>query len=238
MKAYLLAAGLGTRLRPITESVPKCLVPINGRPLLAYWLDLLERHDVREVLINLHFLPGPVQEFIASYSGPVAITTMMEESLLGSGGTLHAARDFVLGEEQFYILYADNLTNVDLGRLRRFNAEHPAPLTVGLFHAENPSACGIARLDESGRITEFIEKPREPKGDLASAGIFVGRGELFDFIEPDRVPYDFGGHVMPKLVGRMNGMVVEGYLRDIGTIESLERAGREWTQLHLAERDS
>jgi len=234
LKAFLLAAGLGTRLRPITDTLPKCLVPVGGRPLLAHWMDLLEEHRVSEVLINLHFLPEPVLRFVESYRGGVAIRTVMEPELLGSGGTLHANRGFVEGEEQFYILYADNLTTVDLSALRRFNQEHPAPLTVGLFHAENPSACGIAELDRDGAIVEFVEKPVEPKGDLASAGIFVGRPELFDAIAPDRVPYDFGGHVMPHLVGRMNGLVVEGYLRDIGTLASLERAEREWSELHRA----
>lgn len=232
MKAFLLAAGFGTRLRPITETVPKCLVPVAGRPLLAYWMDLLEEHGVGEVLINLHFLPDPVRRFAEEYSGPVVIRTVMEPELLGSGGTLHANRDFVAGQEQFYILYADNLTTVDLGALARFNREHPAPLTVGLFHSEHPQACGIAELGPEGTIVDFVEKPLEPKSDLAAAGIYVGRQELFDYIRPDRKPYDFGGHVMPALVGRMNGSIVEGYLRDIGTLANLERAEREWRELH------
>lgn len=234
MKAFLLAAGLGTRLRPITDTLPKCLVPVGGRPLLAHWMDLLEEHEVSEVLINLHFLPEPVLRFVEGYRGGVAISTVMEPELLGSGGTLHVNRGFVEGEEQFYILYADNLTTVDLTALRRFNREHPAPLTVGLYHADDPSSRGIAQLDEEGVIVEFIEKPSEPKGDLASAGIFVGRPELFDVIAPDRVPYDFGGHVMPHLVGKMNGVVIDGYLRDVGTIASLECGEREWNELHRA----
>jgi mannose-1-phosphate guanylyltransferase len=237
LKAFLLAAGLGTRLRPITDTLPKCLVPIAGRPLLAHWMDLLERHEVSEVLINLHFLPEPVLRFVESYNGAVAIRTVMEPELLGSAGTLHANRAFVDGEEAFYILYADNLTTVDLAALARFNAEHPAPLTVGLFHAENPAACGIASLDKDGRIVEFIEKPEHPNGDLASAGIFVARPEIFSWIAPDRVPYDFGGHVMPHLVGRMNGVLVDGYLRDIGTLESLARAEREFLRDEGVQRD-
>lgn len=232
MKAFLLAAGLGTRLRPITETVPKCLVPVGGRPLLAYWMDLLQKHGVSEVLINLHFLPDPVREFVNEYGGPVKITTVMEDQLLGSAGTLHASRDFVHDEEQFLILYADNLTTVDLTKLLRFNTENPAPLTVGLFHADNPSARGIAELDAAGTIIDFVEKPAEPRSDLAAAGVYVGRRELFDYITPDHVPYDFGGHVMPKLIGRMNGVVIEGYLRDVGTLESLECAEREWKELH------
>src|SRR5690349_17666261 len=107
MKAFLLAAGLGTRLRPITDTLPKCLVPVNGRPLLSYWMDLLEEYGVTDVLINLHYLPDPVRRFADEYTGGVKIHLMMEEELLGSAGTLHANRDFVEGEEQFFILYAD-----------------------------------------------------------------------------------------------------------------------------------
>lgn len=212
--------------------MPKPLVPIAGRPLLAYWIDLLERHGVSDVLINLHYLPETVERFVAEQTGPVRIHTVMEPELLGSAGTLLANRAFVSGEEQFYILYADNLTNVNLSALRAFNTRHPLPLTVGLFHAENPSASGIVALDPDGTIVAFDEKPEHPRGDLASAGVFVGRAELFESLRPGIRPYDFGGHVMPNLVGRMNGLLVDGYLRDIGTLQSLERAEREWAELH------
>lgn len=230
MTAFLLAAGLGTRLRPLTESVPKCLVPVAGRPLLAWWLDLLERHGVKRVIVNLHHLPVQVLEFVREYRGPLQIMTTLEPELLGSAGTLWANRGAVRNDEQFLILYADNLTDVDLSALVRFNAEHPAPLTVGLFRSTNPSACGIATLDDGGTIVGFVEKPEKPPSDLASAGLFVARPELFDFFEPDSVrPYDFGGQVMPRLVGRMNGALVEGYLRDVGTLENLALAEEEWS---------
>lgn len=231
MKAFLLAAGIGSRLRPLTDTVPKCLVPILGRPLLSYWIDQFERYGITDVLINLHHLPDPVRRFFAEYRGPVRFTPVMEEVLLGSAGTLAANRSFVENEEQFYILYADNLTNVNLEALRAFNAAHPAPLTVGLFHAENPRACGIAALDAEGVIVEFVEKPEHPASDLASAGMFVARPALFEYFEPHVFPYDFGNHVMPSLIGAMNGLLVEGYLRDIGTHENLARAGREWGEL-------
>jgi mannose-1-phosphate guanylyltransferase len=233
MKAFLLAAGLGTRLRPITDTLPKCLVPVNGRPLLSYWMDLLEEHGVTDVLINLHYLPDPVRRFADEYTGGVKIHLVMEDQLLGSAGTLHANRDFVEQEEQFFILYADNLTNVDLTALRRFNTEHPAALTVGLLHMENPETRGIVVLDDDGNIIEFEEKPKQPKSDLASAGVFVARPSLFRYVCPDFFPYDFGHHVLPELLGSgaMNGTLVLGYLRDVGTHESLARAEREWKSL-------
>lgn len=228
VKAFLLAAGLGTRLRPITDHLPKCLVPVNGRPLLAYWMDLLEQHGVTDVLVNLHHLPDEVRRFGAEYAGPVGIHLVMEETLLGSAGTLDANRRFVDGDAQFCILYADNLTNADLTGLARFNREHPAPLTVGLFHAENPSACGIATVDPAGTIVDFVEKPEHPAGDLASAGIFIARQELFEYVHPASLPYDIGAHLLPTLVGAMNGTLIQGYLRDVGTHENLRRAEAEW----------
>jgi mannose-1-phosphate guanylyltransferase len=228
VKAFLLAAGLGSRLRPITDTVPKCLVPVCGRPMLAWWMDHLARHGVDEVLINLHHLPDPVRAFASAYEGPVAIHLVMEPELLGSAGTLHANRDFVRGEEQFFILYADNLTDVDLGALRRFNTQHPAALTVGLFHAENPRACGIVTLDGDGTIVDFEEKPENPSGDLASAGMFIARAGLFEYVCPSSYPYDLGTHVMPAMIGAMNGVPVDGYLRDVGTLEGLHRAELEW----------
>lgn len=230
MKAFLLAAGLGTRLRPITDSITKCLVPIAGRPLLAWWIDHLERHGVDEVLINTHHLPEGVERWVAGYTGPVRIHLAFEPELLGSAGTLHAQKWFVEGERDFYILYADNLTDVDLGELLRRHRERPAVLTMGLFHAENPSACGIVTLDEEGRIVEFEEKPEHPKSDLASAGIFVASPELFQYVDPASIcPYDFGTHVIPHLEGLMNGLLVHGYLRDVGTHENLLKAERDWS---------
>ena len=97
MKAYLLAAGLGTRLKPLTDHIPKCLVPINGQPLLGIWFELCARHGISEVLVNLHHLPDAVRAFVAAYRGPLSIVTVFEPSLLGSAGTVASQRDFVAG---------------------------------------------------------------------------------------------------------------------------------------------
>ena len=105
MKAFLMAAGLGTRLRPITNTIPKCMVPIQGKPLLAWWMDLFEKHGVSDVLINTHYLPESVRKFIDFYNKNPEHHTKMIESyepiLLGSAGTLRKNRDFVAGENSF-----------------------------------------------------------------------------------------------------------------------------------------
>ncbi len=227
LKAFLLAAGKGTRLSPLTDELPKCLVPIRGEPLLNIWLNLCERHNIKEVLINLHHLPEAVYDFLKRYSGSVGIHTVYEPQLLGSGGTIMANRPFVEGEQAFFVLYADNLTNAHLGRMQEFHRTHAGVLTLGLFRASRPEVCGIAELDERGIVTGFEEKPVIPRSNLASAGIMIANPLIFDFI-PRHPVVDLGTHILPRLGGRMYGYLIREYLLDIGTLEQYERAQREW----------
>ncbi len=235
MKAYLLAAGYGTRLRPITDTIPKCMVPIHGQPLLGWWFDLFCRHGVTEVLVNTHYLPGPVREYMAAYNrrgtGLTAYETY-EPELLGSGGTVRANRDFVRGERDFLICYADNLTDADLTAFRRCHRSHDAPLTMALFHTNVPRQCGIAETDADGRITAFTEKPEKPRSDLANAGMYMADSRIFDYLDGEKPLLDFGKDVLPKLVGAMYGWNTDGYLIDIGTLANFKRANEEWKHDH------
>lgn len=231
MKAFLLAAGLGTRLRPITDTTPKCLVPIKGHPLLGWWLKLLQTHGVTEVLINTHYLPEPVRSFIRAYNAEqtgLTVTEFYEPELLGSGGTIRANRAFVEGEDSFLICYADNLTDADLTDFRTFHEEHHALLSMALFHTNVPKQCGIAALDANDRIVEFVEKPENPKSDLANAGMYMADRRIFDYLDDGKTLLDFGKDVLPKLVGQMYGWNTKGYLIDIGTLENYTRANGEW----------
>jgi mannose-1-phosphate guanylyltransferase len=228
MKAFLLAAGLGTRLRPITDRIPKCLVPIHGKPLLEYWFELLERHGVDEVLINLHHLPDLVRAYVKQGRSRIQAHLFYEPELLGSAGTVRENRYFVQDEKCFYIIYADNMTNFDLSAIREVHERQDVVLTMGLFRTERPRECGIATLDAEGRIVEFVEKPTSPKSNLANAGIYVASPELFEFIPQDQTPVDFGFDVIPHLVGRMIGYPIEGFLMDIGTPEQYAKVQRLW----------
>lgn len=235
MKAYLLAAGFGTRLRPITNMIPKCMAPIQGRPILSWWLQLLRKHGVTETLINTHYLPEPVRDFITAYNAEKTGLTVYESyepELLGSGGTIRANRSFTDGEDCFFICYADNLTDADLTSFRKFHEEHGALLTMALFHTNVPKQCGIAELDAENRVVGFAEKPKAPKSDLANAGMYIADKRIFDYLDPDKTPLDFGKDVLPKLVGQMYGWNTEGYLIDIGTMENYKRANEEWNHDH------
>ncbi len=234
MKAFLLAAGLGTRLRPLTDSVPKCLVPINGVPLLHIWLETCERYGIREVLINLHHLPEKVRDFVHKQKTGVIIRTSYEEKLLGTAGTILANREFIKGEEEFFILYVDNCTDIDLGRMVAFHRQKQLPLTMALFEAEHPQESGIAVLDSNHVVVDFEEKPRNPKSNLANAGILLASPRTLDRF-PDRYPLDFGFDILPLFIGEMYGYLFTGYLRDVGTLEGYRRVQEEWRILSSKE---
>ncbi len=227
MKAFLMAAGTGTRLRPITDTIPKCLVPIQGIPLLDIWLEALAKAGIEEVLLNLHYLPGKVEDHLRARTAPVRVVTSFEPELLGSAGTLRANRDWVGDDERFVVCYADNLTDFEVGSLVSFHRERGATASLALFRAPDPSACGIVELDDTGRVTGFEEKPRHPVSDLANAGIYVFESAVLGEI-PGPAPKDIGFDLLPRLIDRAWGLPIEGYFRDIGTVEAYQRAQLEW----------
>jgi mannose-1-phosphate guanylyltransferase len=227
MKAFLLAAGLGTRLRPLTDTTPKCMLPVGDRPLLDIWLDEFDRVGVDEVLVNLHHLPDVVRSHVAARGAPPRIRTFFEPELLGSAGTLLANRRWVDREDMFLACYADNLTDFDLRSLIDAHAEHGTIATLAVFHSPNPSAGGVVELDAAGRVTGFVEKPAHPVSDLTNAGMYAFHPSVLDEIR-DKRPSDIGYDLLPRLVGRAWAVLVEGYFRDIGTAEAYRRAGEEW----------
>jgi mannose-1-phosphate guanylyltransferase len=227
MKAFLLAAGVGSRLRPITDTTPKCMVTIDGQPLLDIWLDAFDRAGVDEVLVNLHHLPDVVRRHIAARTGPPAVHTFYEPELLGSAGTLVANREWVDGEESFLVCYADNLTDFDLQSLVRAHRGHDAIATLTVFHSERPWAGGVVELDAVGRVVGFVEKPASPVSDLTNAGMYAFHPSVLDEID-GAPPKDIGFDLLPRLVGRARAVLVEGYFRDIGTADAYRRAREEW----------
>jgi mannose-1-phosphate guanylyltransferase len=236
MKAIILAAGLGTRLRPITSTTPKCLVPINGVPLLELWLRDCERAGIEAVLVNTHHLADRVEEFVAARRG-LPVTLAYEPTLLGSAGTLAANWNFVDGDESFAVVYADNLTTFPLSDLIAFHRTHDQIASMALFRSPNPSACGVVEMDSAGLVTGFWEKPANPPGNLVNAGLYVFRRQVREFL-PREVPSDVGGALMPALVGHSRGLPISGYFIDIGTLENYQRAQAEYPAACRASEES
>lgn len=231
MRALLLAAGIGSRLRPITDTVPKCLVPIHGRPLLDYWFDLLfATGAVERALVNVHYLAELVVEHVACSRWRDRIDLVQEDALLGTGGTLLANRHY-FGDEDFLVAHADNLTDVDVAwLLERHRARTPGTaMTMLAFRTDDPSSCGILECDKSDVVQAFHEKVVEPPGNLANAAVYVvGCEVVHAAARLGRPVIDLSTEVIPGFVGRIQAVETNGYHRDIGNPESLRRAHEEF----------
>lgn len=227
MRALLLAAGFGTRLRPLTDHTPKCLVPIHGKPLLAYWLDALFKDPrIERALVNTHYLHEAVEAFVATSPWRDRIDLVHEPELLGTGGTILANRDW-LGEEAFLVAHADNLTDFEVGRLLDAHAAAGPDnlMTLLAFRTDTPSSCGILELDGASHVLAFHEKVPDPPGNLANGAVYVFSPKVVDRIaELERPVVDLSTEIIPDLLPRVFALEHPGFFMDIGTPESLKRA--------------
>jgi len=230
MKAILLCAGLGTRLAPLTRVLPKCLMPVNGRPLLEYWLRSLDAAGVTEVLVNTHHLPGPVRDWLSASPFDARVRVVHEPKLLGTGGTLLANRSF-FAAEPVLLVHADNLCDAPLERFieAHRNRSSGALMTMMSFRTDSPQSCGILELDELGLVRAFHEKTADPPGNLANAAVYIVEPEVAAFVAglgKDEV--DFSTEVIPHFLGRIQAWLNTGYHRDIGNTASLLAAQVEF----------
>ena len=221
MKAFLLAAGLGTRLMPLTRTMPKCLMPINGIPLLHYWMKLFEFHKITEILLNVHHLSHKIVQFCDSYVGPVKINIFHEKVLSGSLGFIINNKDFINDESEFLVCYSDNLTNINLTEM--INSHSNNDFTMGLFESPNPLTCGIVEIDDDFNIISFIEKPNKTQSNLANAGIYViSKNIIFDLDNKSSGLLNISHHLIPHLIGnnKIKGYKIKNFLLDIGTLNN------------------
>jgi NDP-sugar pyrophosphorylase family protein len=227
MKAMILAAGEGTRLRPLTETLPKPMVPIVGTPLLERTLVWLAGEGITEAAINLFHQPLRIPDYFGGQFAGIRLHYFFEDSLRGTSGGVKAAES-VLGDAPFFVIYGDNLIHADLRRLASFHASQYGHGTVSLFQHPNPTAAGIVGLGTDSRITRFVEKPpaSDVFSDLANAGVYVLDPAIFQFIPPN-MPSDFGRDIFPALLAQnkfLYGTLLGGYLQDTGTPEAYRQA--------------
>ena len=226
-RALLLAAGLGTRLRPITLQTPKCLVPIGGEPLLGRWLRKLELAGCDSVLINTHYLAEQVEGFLQSWHGPnMAIETIHEPELLGTAGTLLANQEFFKGATGL-LIHADNAMAGDLnGFLTAHHDRQPScQLTMLTFKTDTPSSCGIVEIDNEHVVQAFHEKLIEPPGNRANGALYAFEQDFLDRLnQMNPIPSNFSTEVIPKLLGQIQSWHTHDTYLDIGTPESLTSA--------------
>lgn len=230
MRALLLAGGIGSRLRPLTLRVPKCLVPIAARPLLDYWLDVLFEADIERALVNTHWLPDAVRDHVAGSRWRDRIDLVHEAELLGTGGTVLSNRGY-FGGHPFLVAHADNLTDFDVRALIAAHATRPpeTAITMLAFTTDDPRSCGILELDARNVVIAFHEKVEDPPGDLANGAVYIFDPEVVDFLAATgKAVIDLSTEVLPHYLGRILAVRTDGYHRDIGNLASLARAEHEF----------
>jgi mannose-1-phosphate guanylyltransferase/mannose-1-phosphate guanylyltransferase/phosphomannomutase len=232
----VLAAGLGTRLRPITYEMPKPMVPVLNKPVMEHILRLLARHGFTETIANLHWFPDLIEGYFGDGSGSgVSLTYSREEQLLGTSGGVRNAAEF-LGDS-FLVISGDALTDIDLRAMREFHESHDGIATLAMKRVVDTSQFGVAIVGSDGRIQGFQEKPdpSEALSDLANCGIYMFRKEIFDFFpEPgtskaakEGDPPGFADWAMDVFPRLLEGDVpfysheIEAYWNDIGYLEEL-----------------
>jgi len=226
MKVLLLAAGVGTRLRPLTDHLPKCLAPISRQPLLAYWLERFVAEGFDEIIVNTHHHAELVRRYLEASPWSRHLTILHEEVLLGTGGTLLGVRDRIAGG-RVLMAHADNLTDFSPSALVATHETRPpeAAITMMTFRTDDPQSCGIVELDDRAVVTAFHEKTADPPGNLANAAVYVIEPEVFDFLDSRGSPrIDFSTEVLPHYLGRIFTYHWDGYHRDIGTLQSWAEA--------------
>jgi mannose-1-phosphate guanylyltransferase/mannose-1-phosphate guanylyltransferase/phosphomannomutase len=219
----VLAAGLGTRLRPLTYELPKPMVPVLGQPVMAHDLRLLAEHGFDDVIANLHYFPDQIKATFGDGSAyRVRLDYRFEPELLGTAGGVRNVRDH-FGDETFLIVSGDALTDVDLTALWRRHAEHGGIATLTLKRVPDTREYGVVIVDEDGRIQGFQEKPdpAEALSDLGNCGIYVFEPEIFDYF-PDRPFVDWAQDVFPTLLEQdvgFYGHEITDYWNDVGSLQ-------------------
>jgi len=232
MRAILLAAGCGTRLQPLTNNIPKCLVPINGQPLLDIWLERLSRAGIASFLVNTHYLAEKVEAYVATSRYAKHTTLVHEAALLGTAGTLVANVDFYEGEDGL-LIHADNYCRADIQEFLLAHARRPAEcvMTMMSFRTDTPSSCGILELDERGVVFGFHEKSALPLGNLANGAVYLLSPELLRMMRGElSTASDFSTEVLHRLVGRIYTYETGETFVDVGTPDSYARANATGTQ--------
>ena len=230
MKAFVMAAGAGTRLRPLTYGIPKPMVPVVNKPVLEHTLENLKAHGIYEAVLNLYHFPQMIKKHFGDGSPlGMKITYSLERKLLGTAGGVKKTE--AMFDSTFVVLSGDGLTDINLTKAIRFHRAKKALATMVLKHIDAKFDYGVTLTDSSGKIKKFIEKPKwsDVFANTVNTGIYIFEPEIFKFI-PKRRFYDFGSQLWPDLLRRKKrifGYVTNDYWTDVGNIREYRNGVRD-----------
>ncbi len=242
MKAIILCAGKGERLKPLTSNIPKPMIPINGKPLLEYLILLCKKYGIRDIAINTSYLPEKIKEYFGDGSKfGVDIRYSFEQELLGAAGALNNFRDFLDSSEPFIVLYGDNITDVNLDKMIKFHKEKKALATLFLHKqemADEKTTPGAVVFDAENRITNIIENPNKKQIEflknipdnrkLTNSGIYILNPEVLEFIPEDFS--DFARDIFPELIKKGKNLFAyysDCYFKEVGQLSRYNLAKQE-----------
>ena len=222
IKALLLCAGLGSRLRPLTDTLPKCLVDIEGNPLLDIWINTLVNNGIKKILINTHYLPEKVLCFIENHNHRKHLEIVHEKELLGTAGTIRANRSY-FDSGPFFIAHADNLSVFQLSDFLSAHRSRKSStkITMMTFRTQKPESCGIVTIDKHNIVRKFCEKSQNPPGNLANGAVYIFEKSVTEWIHENPKVNDISCDLLPSYVGRINTFFNSELHVDIGTLDSL-----------------
>ncbi len=230
MKAVVLIGGKGTRLRPVTYTVPKAMVPLRNKPYIHYLVSALKEAKLDEAIFSMGYLPDPIRQYFAGHKlDGFSLEYVVEERPLGTAGAIKNAEAF-LGEGPFVVINGDVLTGLDLKEVTQAHRESGALATVTLTTVEDPTPYGLVEVDHQLRVRRFVEKPSydEVSTNLVNSGIYVLEQDVLDMI-PAGTEVSIEREIFPKLqaMGRLRAFVSSAYWQDIGTPERYLQASHD-----------
>ncbi len=230
VKAFILAGGLGTRLRPLTYEIAKLMIPIHGKPILEHWIELFRKHNVQEIILSIGYKASQFMRYFGDGSKfGVRLRYIIEEKPLGTAGSLRLAKNLL--RERFYMCNGDNLfSDMDLATLYNFHTSKGMLATIALKEVEDITGYGVVNLEEY-KIKRFVEKPlaHEAPSKLINSGLYVLEPSVIDLI-PEGRAVSIEREIWPVLASReqLAGFLFQGQWFPTDTWERYEKAFREW----------
>ncbi len=217
MKAVILAGGKGTRLMPLTGSIPKPMIKLIDKPVMEYIIELLKKHGFTEIAVTLGYLPDCIIDYFGDGSRfGVELTYFIEDTPLGTAGSVKECQNFL--SDDFLVISGDCFTEINLTDAVKFHFDRKSIFTVICQPHPRPVGLGVLKTDSFGVITEFIEKPEDPVPSLVNTGIYIVNKKVLDRIP--RGYYDFGKQLLPSMTGEIYAYADYSYWSDIGTLVS------------------
>jgi len=229
INVLLLSAGYGTRLRPLTDGWPKCLMPVHGIPLLEYWLSALKFSCFSHVYVNSHHHAQVLDEYLSRKRFFGWVKNLYEYELLGTAATIRENEQIFLNKP-LLLIHSDNWTSANINEFLTFSLRWQSSdilLTMLTFRTDKPESCGVLSVDEGGLAIEFQEKSNAPRSNLANGAVYFLSSDLVNLICRDKTIIDFSTDLIPNLIGKILTWHNTGYHRDIGTLESLIKAQKD-----------